>query len=95
MLLLSYHSIPLNSTLPFHMVAKRVLSLDGGGVRGISSLLILRELLCLVSGELQDGPDPMLPLDVFNIVVGTSTGGYVDISLLRLIPKCSYFALCT
>jgi len=76
------------------MVAKRVLSLDGGGVRGISSLLILRELLCMVSGELKDGPDPMLPLDVFNIIVGTSTGGYVDIFFLRPIPNCSYFALC-
>jgi patatin-like phospholipase/acyl hydrolase len=76
------------------MVVKRVLSLDGGGVRGISSLLILRELLRLVSRELKDGPDPMLPLHVFNIIVGTSTGGYVDIIFLSLIPNCSYFALC-
>jgi patatin-like phospholipase/acyl hydrolase len=53
-----------------------LLPLDGGGVRGLSSLLILQELmerLCL--------EDPSKPCDVFDMIGGTSTGGYVIVTL--------------
>ena len=59
----------------------RVLSLDGGGVRGVSSLLILKELQTMINEELHKLDDSILPKElyhIFDIVVGTSTGGYVS-----------------
>ncbi|KAH7136844.1 hypothetical protein B0J13DRAFT_506566 [Dactylonectria estremocensis] len=61
----------------------RVLSLDGGGVRGISSLMILQEImekLRLVNG-LEQIPRPC---DHFDLIGGTSTGGIIAIMLGRL-----------
>jgi patatin-like phospholipase/acyl hydrolase len=55
---------------------KRVLTLDGGGVRALSSLLILRKFLCLVNEELTGEATPVPLKDVFDLVAGTSTGGY-------------------
>ena len=62
-----------------------LLSFDGGGVRGLSALYILRELV---------GPDAR-PCEIFDLIAGTSTGGFVvihvpftlkpDHSVLRLI----------
>lgn len=49
---------------------------DGGGVRGLSSLLILKALLEKVKEHAQLEPSHTLnPHDVFQLVVGTSTGG--------------------
>ncbi|KAH7140511.1 hypothetical protein B0J13DRAFT_558039 [Dactylonectria estremocensis] len=45
-----------------------VLSLDGGGVRALSSLIILNRLMREVGKE---------PAAVFTAAVGTSGGGYV------------------
>lgn len=48
--------------------------LDGGGVRGLSSLLILRSILY----EFQKKKDLKVlprPCDVFDVIAGTSTGG--------------------
>lgn len=59
----------------------RVLSLDGGGVRGVSALLILKELQKTINEELRKLDESILPkelYDMFDIVVGTSTGGYVS-----------------
>jgi patatin-like phospholipase/acyl hydrolase len=53
-----------------------LLSLDGGGVRGLSSLLILQELMERLCPE-----DPPKPCDVFDMIGGTSTGGYVIVTL--------------
>ncbi|KAM5370882.1 hypothetical protein ACJZ2D_008315 [Fusarium nematophilum] len=64
----------------------RVLSLDGGGVRGLSSLYILRHLMKRV-----DPRHPPKPCDYFDIIGGTSTGGLIAIMLGRLrmsIPEC-------
>jgi patatin-like phospholipase/acyl hydrolase len=47
-----------------------LLALDGGGVRGLSSLLILRRLM-----EAIDPHNPPKPCDVFDMIGGTSTGG--------------------
>ena len=48
----------------------RLLALDGGGVRGLSSLIILERLM-----ESIDPDSPPKPCDYFDIIGGTSTGG--------------------
>ena len=57
----------------------RILSLDGGGVRGLSSLLILRALL-------SDDPSqpPRRPYEVFDLICGTSAGGLIALMLGKL-----------
>lgn len=64
----------------------RLLSLDGGGVRGLSTLLILERLMRKVNLE-----SPPKPCDYFDMIGGTSTGGLIAIMLGRLrmsIPDC-------
>ncbi|KAB8225134.1 acyl transferase/acyl hydrolase/lysophospholipase [Aspergillus novoparasiticus] len=58
----------------------RVLSLDGGGVRGLSSLYILREVMQRLNPE----GKPRKPCEVFDMIAGTSTGGLCAIMLGRL-----------
>ncbi|EXJ76783.1 uncharacterized protein A1O5_01291 [Cladophialophora psammophila CBS 110553] len=57
----------------------RLLSLDGGGVRGLSSLIILKHLMQTV-----DADSPPKPCDYFDLIGGTSTGGLIAIMLGRL-----------
>ncbi|KAL1892639.1 hypothetical protein Sste5346_006924 [Sporothrix stenoceras] len=57
----------------------RLLSLDGGGVRGLSSLMILRRLMATVDPE-----SPPKPCEYFDMIGGTSTGGLIAIMLGRL-----------
>ncbi|KAL2115914.1 hypothetical protein VTJ04DRAFT_10169 [Mycothermus thermophilus] len=59
--------------------ALRLLALDGGGVRGLSSLMILRRLM-----ETIDPHAPPKPCDYFDMIGGTSTGGLIAIMLGRL-----------
>jgi len=61
----------------------RILSLDGGGVRGLSSLLILREIMEEI-GRRAQARDPPLPCQYFDLIGGTSTGGLIAIMLGRL-----------
>lgn len=49
-----------------------LLSLDGGGVRGMSTLCIIEELMRKVDKE-----NPPKPCDYFDMIGGTSTGGLV------------------
>jgi len=49
-----------------------LLSLDGGGVRGLSSLAILKHLM-----EHIDPENPPKPCEYFNMIGGTSTGGLI------------------
>ena len=75
------------STLKGHLTQPpkhlKLLSLDGGGVKGISSLLILdavmRELRDLIGQK-----DLPLPVDYFDLAGGTSTGGLIALMLFRL-----------
>jgi patatin-like phospholipase/acyl hydrolase len=67
----------------------RILSLDGGGVRGISSLYILKELMAQINrqrrAENRNEPTSAVsPCDVFDLICGTSTGGLIAIMLGRL-----------
>ncbi len=48
----------------------RLLSLDGGGIRGLSSLLILKEVMKAINPSA-----PPRPCDYFDMIAGTSTGG--------------------
>ncbi|KAJ5183921.1 Acyl transferase/acyl hydrolase/lysophospholipase [Penicillium capsulatum] len=59
-----------------------LLSLDGGGVRGLSSLYILKCIMTLVNSE-RPG-EQLKPCDVFDMIAGTSTGGLIAIMLGRL-----------
>jgi len=52
-----------------------LLSLDGGGVRGLSSLYILQRIMFSI-----DPDNPPKPCDYFDMIGGTSTGGYVSMS---------------
>ncbi|KAL6714253.1 hypothetical protein ACLMJK_007676 [Lecanora helva] len=71
----------------------RLLALDGGGVRGLSSLIILEQLM-----ETIDSVSPPKPCDYFDMIGGTSTGGLIAVMLGRLklsISECidAYLAL--
>jgi patatin-like phospholipase/acyl hydrolase len=48
----------------------RLLALDGGGVRGLSALMILQQLMETVNPD-----SPPKPCDYFDMIGGTSTGG--------------------
>jgi hypothetical protein len=51
-----------------------LLSLDGGGIRGLSSLQILKQLMEII-GRKADLESPPKPCDYFDMIGGTSTGG--------------------
>src|SRR5271154_61499 len=58
----------------------RILSLDGGGVRGLSTLLILRDIMEEIGRRSETFPSPK-PCDHFDLIGGTSTGGLIAIML--------------
>ncbi|KAJ7812563.1 acyl transferase/acyl hydrolase/lysophospholipase [Mycena olivaceomarginata] len=61
----------------------RLLSLDGGGIRGLSMLLILEHLMYKL--KVTEGlPDIPHPCDYFDLIGGTSTGGLIALMLGRL-----------
>ncbi|KAI0866531.1 acyl transferase/acyl hydrolase/lysophospholipase [Xylaria cubensis] len=57
--------------------------LYGGGIRGLSSLIILEEIMRKVA-EAEKKPDTVRPCDYFDLIGGTSTGGIIAIMLGRL-----------
>ncbi|KAJ0163604.1 hypothetical protein CTA2_2727 [Colletotrichum tanaceti] len=66
----------------------RILSLDGGGVRGYSMFIILQELMHRTFVEIE-GRAPRRneiprPCDHFDLIVGTGTGGLIALMLGRL-----------
>jgi patatin-like phospholipase/acyl hydrolase len=63
-----------------------LLSLDGGGVRGLSTLLILRGIMNRLNDTREEqGLGRVKPCEVFDLIGGTSTGGYV-----QLVPIATY-----
>ncbi|KIJ30077.1 hypothetical protein M422DRAFT_187590, partial [Sphaerobolus stellatus SS14] len=58
-------------------------SLDGGGIRGMSELLILKEIMERVESQEKLSSTP-LPCEYFDIIGGTSTGGIIALMLGRL-----------
>ncbi|KAH8653144.1 acyl transferase/acyl hydrolase/lysophospholipase [Tricladium varicosporioides] len=62
-----------------------LLSLDGGGVRGLSTLLILKTIMDRVNRERnKKNKDSIKPSQMFDLIGGTSTGGLIAIMLGRL-----------
>ncbi|KAI5777135.1 acyl transferase/acyl hydrolase/lysophospholipase [Geopyxis carbonaria] len=66
----------------------RLLSLDGGGVRGYSTLLLIQELMLSLFVSLEGrAPTPSelpRPCDHFDLIGGTGTGGLIAMLLGRL-----------
>lgn len=62
----------------------RILSLDGGGIKGYTTLLILRRIMRTLSQEAGDANGEIRPCDVFDLIIGTSTGGLIAVMLGRL-----------
>lgn len=82
-------STPQGPPLPkIKSTGARLLSLDGGGVLGVSSLIILQEIMNRVREiEISKGSRnhaPRLPVDYFELAAGTSTGGLIALMLFRL-----------
>ncbi|RSL69739.1 hypothetical protein CEP54_002106 [Fusarium duplospermum] len=74
-----HDATPHTSTRQDKVVRPIILSLDGGGAKGLSTLLILQELM-----ERIDRDNPPKPCHVFDMIGGTSTGGFIAIMLGRL-----------
>lgn len=68
--------------------ALRILSLDGGGVRGYSMLIILQELMhrtfVEIHGRAPKRDEIPKPCDHFDLIGGTGTGGLIALMLGRL-----------
>ncbi|KAF3935658.1 hypothetical protein ABW19_dt0206406 [Dactylella cylindrospora] len=73
---------------PLNSPPLRLLSLDGGGVKGYSSLLLLQEVMYRVFVEINGRPPQMheipLPCDHFDLIGGVGTGGLIGLMLGRL-----------
>jgi patatin-like phospholipase/acyl hydrolase len=55
-----------------------LLSFDGGGVRRLSTLYILREIMAALNHAREEAGLPNVkPCETFDLIGGTSTGGYV------------------
>ena len=53
-----------------------LLSLDGGGVRALSTLLILKRLMDRTNTVRKElGLNPVKPWELFDLIGGTGTGG--------------------
>jgi patatin-like phospholipase/acyl hydrolase len=62
---------------PLNTTGLCLLSLDGGGVRGLSSLYILKGIMARLNNERSNAGLPRVkPCEVFDLIGGTSTGGY-------------------
>ncbi|KEP48448.1 nephrocystin-3 protein [Rhizoctonia solani 123E] len=68
---------------PHQSNSLRLLSFDGGGVPGLSSLIILYELMKRAQTQL-DLPNVPRPCEMFDVIAGTGTGGIIAILLGRL-----------
>ncbi|KAF2152447.1 phospholipase [Myriangium duriaei CBS 260.36] len=62
-----------------------LLSLDGGGIRGLSSLCILKQIMDQLNDlKEESGQARVKPSQVFDLIGGTNTGGLIAIMLGRL-----------
>ncbi|KAF8532821.1 phospholipase, patatin family protein [Trichophaea hybrida] len=60
---------------------RRLLCLDGGGVRGLSSIRVLQHIMNDVN---ENRDDDLKPCEVFDMIGGTGIGGIIAIMLGRL-----------
>jgi predicted acylesterase/phospholipase RssA len=68
---------PAGATAVRPMRGLRILSLDGGGIRGLAELEVLREIERVTSRRISD---------LFDLVIGTSTGGFLSILVCMQRP---------
>ena len=69
---------------PLDTIGLCLLSLDGGGVRGLSTLCILKGLMTRLNNQRRDAGLPSVkPCEIFDLIGGTSTGGYVGNHVAR------------
>ncbi|GLI81004.1 hypothetical protein PoHVEF18_009373 [Penicillium ochrochloron] len=62
-----------------------LLALDGGGIRGLSELVVLEEIMNRIKYDLGVPEDEhLLPAEFFDLIGGTSTGGLIALLLGRL-----------
>lgn len=74
-----HHSTELITAIPAAIAyMPRILTFDGGGVRGLSSLLILREIMEQIKQKTKSSETPT-PCRYFDLIGGTSTGGLLAI----------------
>jgi patatin-like phospholipase/acyl hydrolase len=67
------HGSELN---PLDTTGLCLLSLDGGGVRGLSTLYLLKSIMDRLNYERKTANLlPVKPCEVFDLIGGTSTGG--------------------
>lgn len=60
----------------------RLLSLDGGGIRGLSTLIILQRIMFALDTKVDQAIErPLRPCQFFDLMAGTSTGGLIAIML--------------
>ncbi|KAI1356632.1 phospholipase [Xylaria sp. FL0043] len=77
------HGNPSDSS--FESTGLCILSLDGGGVRGLSTLYVLQRIMSRLNDERREiGLPDVKPCEVFDLIGGTSTGGLIAIMLGRL-----------
>ena len=63
-----------------------LLCFDGGGIRGLSSLYILKRLM-----EAVDPDKPPKPCEYFDMIGGTNTGGYYLLNLLNMAMMFTFY----
>ncbi|KII83594.1 hypothetical protein PLICRDRAFT_444669 [Plicaturopsis crispa FD-325 SS-3] len=61
----------------------RLLSFDGGGIRGLSELCILKTIMYQIQQK-ENLPTVPLPCEYFDMIAGTGTGGIIALLLGRL-----------
>jgi hypothetical protein len=66
-----------STTTTMNETPVRLLSIDGGGVRGLSALVLLEQLMEHVNDQrASQGLPKQEPWELFDLMGGTSTGGY-------------------
>ena len=74
-----------HSKQPSPTLGLRLLALDGGGVKGLFSIIVLERLMEAVRHiDSPDINDALKPCNYFDLICGTSTGGLLAIMLGRL-----------
>ncbi|CAE6539782.1 unnamed protein product [Rhizoctonia solani] len=61
-----------------------LLCLDGGGARGLSSLVVLREIMYRINSKRGEGAKLLQPYEHFDVIAGTGTGGISACMIGRL-----------
>ncbi|EXJ76649.1 uncharacterized protein A1O5_01157 [Cladophialophora psammophila CBS 110553] len=59
----------------------RLLSIDGGGLRGLSAIMVLKHIMAKIN---HDRADKLQPYEVFDLIGGTGVGGLIALMLGRL-----------